>query len=75
MDAFLDLSLDIPKDTMDIRNALRNFAKEDRLEGKNKYKCEKSVGLGISRFQRRRNTESCRACFTDVTSPSPRSSK
>jgi ubiquitin C-terminal hydrolase len=61
MDAFLDLSLDIPKDTMDIRNALRNFAKEDRLEGKNKYKCEKSVGLEFSRLETRRKTDPRRA--------------
>jgi ubiquitin carboxyl-terminal hydrolase 36/42 len=40
-DAFLDLSLDIGRDTHSVQDALKGFAKEDRLEGRNKYKCEK----------------------------------
>jgi ubiquitin carboxyl-terminal hydrolase 36/42 len=47
-DTFLDLSLDITPNTGDIRNALKGFAKEDRLEGRNKYKCEKSVATAAS---------------------------
>jgi ubiquitin carboxyl-terminal hydrolase 36/42 len=40
-DTFLDLSLDIGKQTASVQDALKGFAREDRLEGKNKYKCEK----------------------------------
>lgn len=40
-ESFLDLSLDVGRDTATVQEALKSFAKEDRLEGRNKYKCEK----------------------------------
>jgi len=39
-DTFLDLSLDIARDTRSVQEALKGFAREDKLEGRNKYKCE-----------------------------------
>lgn len=41
LDNFLDLSLDVPKGPRSITTMLQGFIKEDRLEGDNKYHCEK----------------------------------
>lgn len=41
-DNFLDLSLDMPKNGQKhVKTMLQNFIREDRLEGDNKYNCEK----------------------------------
>lgn len=40
-DAFLDLSLDLDRNTETVKEALAKFVQKDQLSGKNKYKCEK----------------------------------
>jgi len=42
-DNFLDLSLDMPKNHKSIKTMLQGFIREDKLEGDNKYHCEKCV--------------------------------
>lgn len=45
-DNFLDLSLDVPKGGQkSVKTMLQGFVREDKLEGDNKYHCEKCVDL------------------------------
>ncbi|KAJ9098809.1 hypothetical protein QFC19_006286 [Naganishia cerealis] len=44
-DAFLDLSLDLDRNTESVKDALARFVQKDSLSGKNKYKCEKCKKL------------------------------
>lgn len=40
-DSFLDLSLDVPARSKTVKDLLDVFVHEDRLDGDNKYNCEK----------------------------------
>lgn len=40
-DNFLDLSLDVPKGQKSVKTMMQGFIREDKLEGDNKYHCEK----------------------------------
>ncbi|CDZ98657.1 multidrug resistance-associated abc transporter [Phaffia rhodozyma] len=49
-DAFLDLSVEV-KNCGSVRNAFERFIKPDRLDGNNKYKCEKCKTLVVASKQ------------------------
>lgn len=40
-DSFLDLSLDVPNRARNVNDLLKGFIHEDKLDGDNKYNCEK----------------------------------
>lgn len=40
-DSFLDLSLDVPNRARSLKDLFEVFCHEDRLDGDNKYNCEK----------------------------------
>lgn len=40
-DSILDLSLDLPPKARTVQDLLKQFTHEDRLDGDNKYNCEK----------------------------------
>jgi ubiquitin carboxyl-terminal hydrolase 36/42 len=52
-DSFLDLSLDVNAGRdKTVEAMLQGFIREDKLEGANKYSCEKWVGYFISEESR-----------------------
>jgi ubiquitin carboxyl-terminal hydrolase 36/42 len=42
-DSLLDLSLDIPRNASDLLDLFQHFIHKERLDGDNKYKCDKYV--------------------------------
>ena len=60
-DSFLDLSIDVHNSIKTLLQMLQGFVREDRLEGDNKYHCEKCVRCLVDSTKEAETLYSCKA--------------